>query len=112
MYCIGWLRFGFPAGIVDTPGDSLFYYEQGESWVTYFDPYFEPVYQPHFENPDLETEAAMLCGDDTSCLFDIAATGNLEIGLATLQTSQEIERINEISIPSNNSYIHVTSLLV
>ena len=52
-----------------------------------------------FDSPNLEDQASELCGGDTFCLYDIAATGRVEIGLSTLQGSQEFESILELSIP-------------
>ena len=34
-----------------------------------------------------------ICGDDEYCKFDIAATGRVEIGEATIQTEQEFEEL-------------------
>ena len=45
---------------------------------------------------DFRTEAVEVCGDDMSCLFDIAATGQVAIGQSTL--SESIEITNEIEI--------------
>ena len=45
---------------------------------------------------NLTIEAKRVCGDDVTCLFDIAATKNLAIGQATLSESTQIQ--NEISI--------------
>ena len=91
----------FP-GIIDTFSESLLSYPPGESWATYYFPTFQPVFQPVFQDADLETEANRLCGDDVFCLFDIAATGNTDLGLSTLRTSQEIEKLEELSLPSNS----------
>ena len=78
----------------------MFSYQPGESWATYYDPYFEPEFKPVFGNADLELEATRLCGDDKFCLFDIVATGSIDLGLSTLQTSQEIEELEQLSLPS------------
>ena len=91
----------FP-GIIDSLTGSLFSYPSGESWETYYFPSFRPVFQPVFQDPDLEMEAETLCRGDTFCLFDIAATGNTELGLSTLRTSQEIEELEKLSLPSNS----------
>ena len=83
----------------------MFFYQPEESWATYYDPYFEAEFQPVFGSPVLEIEATRLCGDDRFCLFDIAATGNIEIGLSTLKTSEEIEKLAMLSLPS--AYIDI-----
>ena len=86
-------------GIIDTPTASLFSYQPGESWATYYDPYFVPHYAPTFSDSSLEAEADALCGGDLFCLFDVAATGSMDIGLSTLEGGQEFERIMQFSIP-------------
>lgn len=87
-------------GIVDSPLDSLFTYRPGESWVTFYNPYFVPVYTPVFSTSALEQQANALCGSDTQCLFDVAATGRVEIGQVAVETGREIEEILELQIPS------------
>ena len=66
---------------------------------TFYDPYFTPSYQPPFTSPDLETRAREICGDDRFCLFDIAATGNIDVGVATLETTAIIEQIYTFLLP-------------
>ena len=88
------------SGIINSPRGSLFTYLNGTTWATYYDPSFLPVLEPEFQDTDLEMEANRLCGGDIFCLFDIAATGNTELGLSTLHTSQDIERLEELSLPS------------
>ena len=87
------------AGITDDPAESLFTYKPGESWATFYDPFFTPTYEPVFSDPVLETEANTICGDDQFCLFDIAATGRIEVGLSTLEGSQNYEMIVNLSRP-------------
>ena len=40
-------------------------------------------------------EAEAVCGNDVTCLFDVAATGNLAIGQSTL--SENAELTNEVT---------------
>ena len=40
-----------------------------------------------------------ICGNDSFCLFDIAATGNMDIGLSTLDGSLNYETIVEMADP-------------
>ena len=47
-------------------------------------------------NETLRIQAEEVCGEDVSCLFDIAATENLAIGQSTLSESTQIQ--NEIAI--------------
>ena len=92
--------------------DSLFTYQPGEIWATFYDPFFELTFQPTFADPEFEAEVNELCGDDIFCLFDVAATGDMDIGLSTLEGGQEIQEITELQIPgllkqsSTNSIWH------
>ena len=87
-------------GIISNPDDSKFYYRDGESWQTFHEPTFTPVYQPVFSDPALEAQATALCGNDSFCLFDVAATGRLDIGLSTLSGSRDVELVIQLSLPS------------
>ena len=100
------------AGIIDTPRESLFTYQPGENWETHFDPFFSPLYEPVFSDPVLEQEAASLCGDNFFCIFDIAATGEINVGLSTLVGSKEYEQILELQIPSMTSHMCASLQLV
>ena len=103
-----WQIIYFPyAGIIDIAKESLFTYQPGESWATYYDPFFSPIYEPVFSDPILEQEAASICGDNFFCLFDIAATGVMDIGLSTLTGNIEYEDILEQQIPSIISYMWI-----
>ena len=88
-----------PIGIVDSARRSLFFYQPGESWDTFYDPYFIPSYEPTFDNPDLELQAREVCGDDEFCLFDIATTGLVDVGVSTLESSNAIEEIYSFLTP-------------
>lgn len=57
------------------------------------------MFEPTFDDPDLEMEARDACGDDEFCLFDIAATKRVEIGTATMQGGEDFDRIMEMSVP-------------
>ena len=85
------------SGIIDDSSESLFTYKNGEIWATYYSPSFIPVYNASFKDADLEAKAREVCGNDIFCLFDIAATGKVELGMSTLQGSQDFERIVELS---------------
>ena len=87
-------------GIIDTPELSLFTYVDGESWADFYDPDFSPVLQPDFVSSELQEEAEELCDGDVSCLFDVAATSRVDIGLSTLVGTQELEQITLMSAPS------------
>ena len=91
--------YSINAGIVDSARKSLFVYQPDKNWYTFYDPYFTPSYQPPFTSPDIETRAREICGDDRFCLFDIAATGNIDVGVATLETTAIIEQIYTFLLP-------------
>lgn len=88
----------FIAGIVNE-NDSLFVYSTGESWFTYHDLNFLPSYNPVFLNVFLESEARKTCDNDQFCLYDIATTGRLDIGLATLDGSRNFDKMVKLSYP-------------
>ena len=53
-----------------------------------------------FEDPELEQRADEICGDDPFCRFDIAATGNENIGQATMQGVMDFDEIVVLAEPS------------
>ena len=60
---------------------------------------------------DLKREAEEICGNDVTCLFDIAATKQLSFGISTLTESTQIK--NEIDILGKNIYnliMHITGV--
>ena len=79
---------------------SLFTYSSDDSWATYHDPHFISSYDPQFSSPSLESEAISACDEDEFCLYDMAATGRIEIGLSTLDGSRSLEEIVKLSYPS------------
>ena len=86
-------------GIISDSDDSLFTYEDGESFDTFYNEDFVPEFEPVFSSPALEEQANSICGSDPFCRFDIAATGRTDIGLTTLQGNIEFETIVNISQP-------------
>ena len=94
-------------GIVDDPSKSLFSYGPSEDFYSYYDPTFSPVFNPVFSNSSLEEEANVLCQGDISCLFDIAVTGRVEIGISTLEQVEIIVNVTETSKPSKIIYVFV-----
>ena len=94
------------AGIIDDVAESLFTYSNNESFSSYHDPAFLPTFELEFTDPELETEARQICGNDQFCLFDIAATGRLEIGLGTAQGNLEFEAIVNITTPGMSREQH------
>ena len=57
-----------------------------------------------FSNSELEEEARAICGDDDLCLFDIAATGDVNIGAATRESGEKQETITELFTRSKFSF--------
>ena len=100
----------FHVGIIDDPAESLFSYGPGEEWRTFYDPDFVPFYEPVFADSNMQMQAIEACGGDSFCLFDIAATGRMEVGLSTLAASQELEEIIEVSQPGRFNEQDVTFL--
>ena len=101
----------FFAGIVSET-ESLFTYPLRESWHTYYDPNFTPSFAPVFANPSLEAEAIEACDNDTFCLYDIATTGRMDIGLSTLDGSRSFDEIVQLSYPSKELFMSSTWLLI
>jgi hypothetical protein len=85
--------------IVDSATKSLFVYQPEHNWDSFYDPYFVPSFEPNFSDPTLESKANEICGDDSSCLFDIAATGNIDVGISTLESSKIIDEIYTFLLP-------------
>jgi hypothetical protein len=84
--------------IIDNANDSLFYYGE-ESFEDIYSPNFNPLFEATFDDPDLQAEAVDICGDDFYCLFDIAVTGDTNLGLTTLEGGQELDMIINASQP-------------
>ena len=76
------------------------YHQAGESWSTYYDPNFTPLFGAEFSDPEAESEAMELCKGDEFCLYDFATTGSMEIGLSTLNGSVNYEEMVETAKPS------------
>ena len=87
-------------GILSSAEDSLFYYKGSMNWTDFHDPDFTPTFDPMFANSSLEDQARDLCNDDTACLFDVAATGRLEIGRSALSASEEQSINAALAVPS------------
>ena len=87
------------AGIIDDPSDSLFTYGPAGGWDTFYQPLYEPLFEVQFSDPALRQDAENICGSDQLCLFDVAATGSINIGAATLDTVKEQVKVNELLKP-------------
>lgn len=99
-----YLNLALLTGIVDA-SRSLFTYTPGESWATYYDRNFLPSYDPVFLNSTLRSRAMHACDNDQFCLYDIAATGRMEIGLSTLDGSRNFNKIVNLSYPRDRKSV-------
>ncbi len=95
--------FKFYIGIINNSNESLFTYQTGRDWVSYYFPDFVPMFAPSFTDDSLQEEAKSVCGNDTFCLFDIAATKRVEIGAATMVGQEMLNTIMEMSKPSKGA---------
>ena len=94
---------------MNNSNDSLFTYGEGEDWSTFYKPDFVPFFEPVFSDPLLEDQANTICGDDSFCLYDIAATGRTDIGISTFQANLELERIINNTLPGAH-LVHIIQL--
>lgn len=94
-------------GILSSAADSLFYYRGGTSWTDFHDPAFVPTFTPTFSDPALETQAMSLCAGDQACLYDVAVTGRLDIGMTTRGGSEELAMFAALAVPGVCAYIQV-----
>ncbi|XP_071941000.1 uncharacterized protein [Antedon mediterranea] len=73
-----------------TPETSLFYYTQGETWNTYNNVQFVPVFLDDLmSSMEIGSQANFtdICGEDVSCLYDGLVTGNMDIAMNTKTTN-------------------------
>ena len=99
--------FDLRTGILSSAADSLFYYRGGTSWTDFHDPAFVPTFTPTFSDPALETQAMSLCAGDQACLYDVAVTGRLDIGMTTRGGSEELAMFAALAVPGVCAYIQV-----
>ncbi|XP_078368612.1 mucin-like protein [Oculina patagonica] len=94
------IHFGFGVKWQINQSQSLFTYAANESVDTFADPDFEPMFADNitWHNNSLRDEARRQCGDDHECLFDVASTNDLSVGLATKDISvQLVNESNELN---------------
>lgn len=77
------------------------YYEAGKSTSQYQNTSFIPMFTPIFSSTTARKAATALCGSNTQCLLDYAATGNAEMATATLTTMKMIESANSFLSKEN-----------
>ena len=90
---------------------SLFTYAQNESVDTFSDPDFVPMFADNITwyNDSVRQAAEAQCGDDQECLFDVASTNDLSVGLATKDIS--IQLVNETNILGESFSIITSDIL-
>ena len=73
----------------------MFTYAQNESVDTFSRPDFEPMFADNitWQNESLRLEAEAQCGEDHECLFDVASTNDLSVGMVTKDIS--VQLVNE-----------------
>ena len=74
---------------------SLFTYARNESVDTFKDLSFVPMFADNitWHNESLRLKAEEECGEDYECLFDVASTNDLSVGVVTKDIS--IQLVNE-----------------
>ena len=74
---------------------SLFTYAHNESVDTFANRDFEPMFADNitWHNDSLREKAEAECGDDHECLFDVASTNDLSVGMVTKDIS--VQLVNE-----------------
>ena len=85
-------------GSVDI-ASSILIFEDAESTTTK-----DSTYVPLFETPPVDATTAALieetCGDNSECAYDIAVTGNVDVGRETLDDIEEHRMILSQDLPS------------
>ena len=100
------------AGIIQNPADSLFTYAPEENWSDFYAPDFVPMFEAKFSDTRLEEQAKEVCRDDKFCLFDIAATKRVEVGVATMVDGEMFDTIVEMAVPSKCISYHANSFIL
>ena len=81
-----------------TQVQSLFTYGENESVDTFARPDFLPMFSDNITWSDnsVRLAAEAQCGNDYECLFDVASTNDLSVGIATKDISAQL--VNESNI--------------
>ncbi len=87
---------------MDSPAESLFTYGVNGDWDFYNDVNYIPAFVPMFADPELEERAIDVCGDNKLCIFDIAATGDVNIGSSTVESVEVQAVLKKQFVQSNN----------
>ncbi|XP_022803205.1 mucin-like protein [Stylophora pistillata] len=89
------IHFGFGVKWQINQSQSLFTYADNESVASFSDLDFEPMFADNitWQNDSIKIKAKAQCGDDHECLFDVASTNDLSVGLVTKDIS--VQLVNE-----------------
>ena len=87
-------------GIIRNESASLFTYPPSAGFEFYYYPGYTPLFEAVFSNSTLQEEAEEICGSDDRCLFDIAVTGRIEIGICSIEQVEFIDNVTHLSLPS------------
>ena len=73
----------------------MFTYAQNESVDTFYKPDFIPMFADNitWANDSVRQAAEAQCGNDYECLFDVASTNDLSVGMVTKDIG--IQLVNE-----------------
>ena len=91
-------------GIVSDPHSSLFTYGPDRDWDSFYKVNYVPAFEASFSSNELEQQANETCGNNKLCIFDIAATGDVAIGISTMESLKEYEKLKELFLPSNHLF--------
>ncbi|XP_044174744.1 uncharacterized protein LOC114975818 isoform X3 [Acropora millepora] len=88
------IHFGFGVKWQISQSQSLFTYAQNENTSTYAIPDFLPMFGDNitWQNDTLRKQAEDVCGSDNECLFDVAATNDLDVGQATKDIGNQLSK--------------------
>ncbi|XP_038062355.1 mucin-4-like [Patiria miniata] len=110
--------FAFGQTWAISESDSLFYYvPPGESFSNMNDPSFTPKF---LDNLTSEADPAKLqaaqdaCGSNKVCLYDALATGSTDIGVASMQLSEQntIDMMAATNFPPNVTLVETVEVVV
>jgi len=76
-----------------TAEQSLFTYGPGESVDTFKNVSFKPLF---LDSIFINESIRIACGNDFSCIYDAIATGDISVGLASKQTSENLQNDSKI----------------
>ncbi|XP_073233536.1 mucin-like protein [Porites lutea] len=95
------IHFGFGVTWQLTQVQSLFTYGENESVDTFARPDFVPMFSDNivWSDNSVRLAAEEQCGNDKECLFDVASTNDLSVGIATKDISAQL--VNESNILEN-----------